>query len=121
MLTDDDLGRLRLGRQAARGRHVATVERSLVIIKPDAVQRGLIGAIVERYERRGLKIVAMRMHVVDRGMAERHYGETSLRRRSLSRRRSRAGRRARNSSSASSAAVLASPNTWRPVGVACSE
>lgn len=56
-------------------RHVATVERSLVIIKPDAVQRGLIGAIVERYERRGLKIVAMRMHAVDRGMAERHYQE----------------------------------------------
>ena len=54
---------------------MATVERSLVIIKPDAVQRGLIGAVVERYERRGLKIVAMRMHVVDRGMAERHYGE----------------------------------------------
>lgn len=54
---------------------MATVERSLVIIKPDAVQRGLIGAIVERYERRGLKIVAMRMHVVERGMAERHYQE----------------------------------------------
>ena len=54
---------------------MATVERSLVIIKPDAVQRGLIGAIIERYERRGLKIVAMRMHEVDRGMAERHYQE----------------------------------------------
>ena len=54
---------------------MASVERSLVIIKPDAVQRGLIGAIVERYERRGLKIVAMRMHTVEREMAERHYQE----------------------------------------------
>ena len=54
---------------------MATAERSLVIIKPDAVQRGLIGAIVGRYERRGLKIVAIRMHTVDRDTAERHYGE----------------------------------------------
>jgi nucleoside-diphosphate kinase len=49
-------------------------QRTLVIIKPDAVQRGLIGPILERYERRGLKIVAMRLIQFDRDLAERHYG-----------------------------------------------
>jgi nucleoside-diphosphate kinase len=50
-------------------------ERTLVIIKPDAVQRGLIGEITARLERRGLKIAAMRMETVSRETAERHYGE----------------------------------------------
>jgi nucleoside-diphosphate kinase len=54
---------------------VATTERSLVIIKPDAVQRGLIGEIVARYERRGLKIAAMKFEQVSRETAEQHYGE----------------------------------------------
>jgi nucleoside-diphosphate kinase len=54
---------------------VATIERSLVIIKPDAVQRGLIGEILLRYERRGLKIAAMKFETVARETAERHYGE----------------------------------------------
>lgn len=50
-------------------------ERTLVIIKPDAVQRGLIGEITQRFERRGLKIAAMRLETVSRETAERHYGE----------------------------------------------
>jgi len=50
------------------------IQKTLVIIKPDAVQRGLIGPIIERYERRGLKIVAMRLIQFDRDLAERHYG-----------------------------------------------
>jgi nucleoside-diphosphate kinase len=47
----------------------------LVIIKPDGVQRGLIGTIIHRLERRGLKIVAMDLRQIDRALAERHYGE----------------------------------------------
>jgi nucleoside-diphosphate kinase len=54
---------------------VANTERSLVIIKPDAVQRGLIGEITARYERRGLKIAAMKLETVSRETAEQHYGE----------------------------------------------
>ncbi len=50
------------------------LQRTLVILKPDAVQRGLIGAIVQRYEQRGLKIVAMHLIQIDRPLAERHYG-----------------------------------------------
>ena len=49
------------------------MERSLVLIKPDAVQRGLAGAIVSRWEQRGLKIVAMKMLRMDKALAERHY------------------------------------------------
>ena len=55
--------------------NVANTERSLVIIKPDAVQRGLIGEIVGRYEKRGLKIAAMKLEQVSRETAEQHYGE----------------------------------------------
>ena len=54
---------------------MAQYERSLIIIKPDAVQRGLIGEIVGRYEKRGLKIAAARFEVVSRETAEKHYGE----------------------------------------------
>lgn len=54
---------------------MANNERSLVIIKPDAVQRGLIGEITARYERRGLKIAAMKLEQVSRETAEQHYGE----------------------------------------------
>lgn len=49
------------------------MERTLVIIKPDAVQRGLTGAIVERFERRGLKIVGLKMMQIDEPLARRHY------------------------------------------------
>ena len=54
---------------------MAQIERSLVILKPDAVQRGLIGPILSRYEQRGLKIAALKLEVVSRETAERHYGE----------------------------------------------
>ncbi len=57
------------------GKRVAGVERTLVIVKPDGVQRGLVGEIVGRLERRGLKIVAMRMTVIQRALAEQHYAE----------------------------------------------
>lgn len=49
-------------------------ERTFVMIKPDAVQRGLIGKIISRFERKGIKIVAMKMISVDRELAEKHYG-----------------------------------------------
>ncbi|HIE38220.1 MAG TPA: nucleoside-diphosphate kinase [Anaerolineales bacterium] len=49
------------------------MEQTLVIIKPDAVQRGLIGEIVGRFERRGLRIVAMKMMRITPQLAERHY------------------------------------------------
>ncbi len=49
------------------------MERTLVIVKPDAVQRGLIGDIVARLERRGLKIVAMKMMQISKELASRHY------------------------------------------------
>lgn len=49
------------------------MERSLVLIKPDAIQRGLAGEIVTRLERRGLKIVAMKMLHMDKTLAQRHY------------------------------------------------
>ena len=49
------------------------MERTFVIIKPDAVQRGLIGEIVGRFERRGLKIAAMRFLQVSEELARKHY------------------------------------------------
>ncbi len=49
------------------------MERTLVLIKPDAVQRGLIGEVTARLERRGLRLVAARFVQVDRPLAERHY------------------------------------------------
>lgn len=48
-------------------------ERTLVILKPDAVQRGLVGEIISRFEKRGLKIVAMKMVKVSRELAKEHY------------------------------------------------
>lgn len=50
-----------------------TVERTLLIIKPDGVQRGLIGTIIGRLEARGLKIVGMKLMQIDRALAARHY------------------------------------------------
>jgi len=49
------------------------MERTLVIIKPDAVQRGLIGEVITRLERRGLKIVAMKMMQISKELAAKHY------------------------------------------------
>ena len=50
-------------------------ERTLVLIKPDAMQRALAGEILARFERRGLTVRAARLVRVDRELAERHYGE----------------------------------------------
>ncbi|MCZ6615271.1 MAG: nucleoside-diphosphate kinase [Chloroflexi bacterium] len=49
------------------------MERTLVLAKPDAVQRGLAGTIIARLEARGLNIVAIKLIQIDRPMAERHY------------------------------------------------
>jgi nucleoside-diphosphate kinase len=48
-------------------------ERTLVLIKPDGVQRQLVGRIIDRYEERGLKLVGLKLIQVDRDLAERHY------------------------------------------------
>lgn len=48
-------------------------ERTLILIKPDAVQRGLIGRIIERYEQRGLRIVGLKLMQAERALAEEHY------------------------------------------------
>ena len=49
------------------------MERTLIIVKPDAVQRGLTGEIIKRFEARGLKIIGMKLMQVDRELAEKHY------------------------------------------------
>lgn len=49
------------------------MERTFVMLKPDAVQRGLVGEIVQRFERRGLKIVAMKTVQVSSALAHKHY------------------------------------------------
>jgi nucleoside-diphosphate kinase len=51
------------------------LERTLVLIKPDAMQRGLAGEVIARLERRGLKIVAIRMLKVKTALAKQHYAE----------------------------------------------
>ncbi|MBF6599909.1 MAG: nucleoside-diphosphate kinase [Dehalococcoidia bacterium] len=51
------------------------MERTLVLIKPDAMQRGLAGEVISRLERRGLKIVALRLLKVTRALAKQHYAE----------------------------------------------
>ena len=51
------------------------MERTLVLVKPDGVQRGLIGEVINRLERRGLKLVGMKLMQVDASLARQHYGE----------------------------------------------
>lgn len=51
------------------------MERTFVIIKPDGVKRGLIGEIISRYERKGLKVVECKMLHADRSTLEKHYIE----------------------------------------------
>jgi len=50
-------------------------ERTLVLIKPDAVRRGLVGEVLARFERKGLEIVAMDQRRIDVELADRHYAE----------------------------------------------
>ncbi|MBX9685831.1 MAG: nucleoside-diphosphate kinase [Candidatus Obscuribacterales bacterium] len=54
---------------------VAELQRTFVAIKPDGVQRGLIGEIVSRFEKKGLKLVGLKLMQVSRELAENHYGE----------------------------------------------
>lgn len=51
------------------------MERTLILVKPDAVERGLVGEIIGRFERRGLRVVAAELRTLDRDTAERHYAE----------------------------------------------
>ncbi|MBB1493803.1 nucleoside-diphosphate kinase [Propioniciclava sp. MC1595] len=50
-------------------------ERSLVLIKPDAVARGLVGTVLARYEAKGLTLRAMELRTIDAGLADQHYAE----------------------------------------------
>ena len=49
------------------------MERTLILIKPDAIQRGSVGRIIDRFERKGLKIAAMKMLKMDKATAKEHY------------------------------------------------
>ena len=53
----------------------STTERSLVLIKPDALRRGLVGEILARFERKGLVVEALEMRVMDAALADQHYAE----------------------------------------------
>ncbi len=50
-------------------------QRTLVLIKPDAVARGLVGAVLSRFEGKGLRIAAMQQRTIDAAMADRHYAD----------------------------------------------
>jgi nucleoside-diphosphate kinase len=52
---------------------VAETQQTLVIVKPDAVQRALTGAILSRFEGKGLRLAALKLMQIDRALAERHY------------------------------------------------
>jgi nucleoside-diphosphate kinase len=54
---------------------MTTADRTLVICKPDAVERRLVGEIVSRLERKGLRIAEMRMETISKEIAGQHYGE----------------------------------------------
>ncbi len=51
------------------------LQRTLVLIKPDGVQRSLIGEIISRFEERGLQLIAMELRIISREFAEEHYAE----------------------------------------------
>ncbi len=51
------------------------MQRTLVLVKPDGVQRGLVGAIIGRLERRGLKLISLKMMRITKEVAARHYAE----------------------------------------------
>jgi nucleoside-diphosphate kinase len=50
-------------------------QRTLVLLKPDTVRRGLVGNVLSRFEAKGLSIVTLQMRMVDRELADRHYAE----------------------------------------------
>ena len=51
------------------------MDRTLILVKPDAFERGLTGEVIARFERKGLRIVALKHMTVERELAERHYAE----------------------------------------------
>src|SRR5436853_48409 len=51
------------------------MERTLILVKPDAFARSLTGEIIARFEQKGLRLSAMKLMTMDRGLAERHYAE----------------------------------------------
>ena len=51
------------------------IERTFIILKPDCVQRGLAGEVLSRFERKGLKLIGLKLMSVSRELAETHYGE----------------------------------------------
>jgi nucleoside-diphosphate kinase len=53
------------------------VDRTLILVKPDAFARGLTGEVLARFERKGLAIAALKQMQIDRALAERHYAEHS--------------------------------------------
>jgi nucleoside-diphosphate kinase len=53
------------------------VDRTLILVKPDAFERGLTGDVIARFERKGLRIVALQLMHLERELAERHYSEHS--------------------------------------------
>jgi nucleoside-diphosphate kinase len=53
------------------------VSRTLILVKPDAFERRLTGEIIARFERKGLRIAALKLMQIDRELAEQHYGEHS--------------------------------------------
>src|SRR3989344_9501351 len=57
------------------------IERTLVLIKPDGVQRGLIGEIISRFEKTGLKVIGIKLQHIDRKFAEKHYTDDIAKRR----------------------------------------
>ncbi len=50
-------------------------ERTLILIKPDGVERGLVGEVLARIEKKGFRIVALELRTLERAVAEEHYGE----------------------------------------------
>ena len=58
---------------------MADATRTLILIKPDAFERGLTGELISRFERKGLRPLAMRMMIADEALANRHYAEHSER------------------------------------------
>lgn len=61
--------------EAAAERPHSPVERTLVLLKPDAVQRGIMGKIITRFEDAGFKIIGMKMFFADKDFARKHYTE----------------------------------------------
>mgnify|MGYP005840261441 CR=1 FL=1 len=61
--------------RAAHTLEERTVERTFIMVKPNGVQRGLVGEVIARFERRGFRLCGLRLLKMDRALAERHYAE----------------------------------------------